>query len=149
MGDGFYDGLTAAPDHPGWQRWSVGPPESFNQYVLGPMLVRAEDERFARVRLTPRPHHTNVNDVLHGGLLLSFIDTAMFSAASVLSGRSQARGVTVDVQVQFLSPGRMQADLDAQIEITRETGRLLFMRGLLEQGDDKVASFTGLLRKLS
>ena len=149
MADGFYDGLAPAPDHPGWQQWSVGEPEGFNRYVLGPMLVRADSARFARVRLKPLTHHANVNEVLHGGLLLAFIDTAMFAAASILSGRSQARGVTVDLQVQFLAPGSIDHDLDAEIEITKETGRMLFMRGLLEQGDARIASFTGLLRKMS
>jgi acyl-coenzyme A thioesterase PaaI-like protein len=37
--------------------------------------------------------------------------------------------------------------LDAVVDVLRETGRLGFMRGLVVQEDDLVASFTGILRK--
>ena len=44
----------------------------------------------------------------------------------------------------------MTEPLEAQVEITRETGRFLFMRGLVVQGEnaeDNMASFTAIVKK--
>ena len=37
--------------------------------------------------------------------------------------------------------------LDAEVELLKETGRLLFMRGLVVQGETRVAAFSGTIRK--
>ena len=39
--------------------------------------------------------------------------------------------------------------MEARVELLRETGRLLFLRGLVVQGDAdaKVAAFSGTIRK--
>ncbi|WP_164843896.1 PaaI family thioesterase [Croceicoccus ponticola] len=126
----------------------MGDPGGFNQAVLGEMLARLDDDVTARVRLTPAPHHANLNGLIHGGALMAFIDTAMFAGATLLTGRAHQNGVTVDAQIQFLAPGKLDRPLDALVERTHETGRLLFIRGMLVQGEDRVASFTGLLRKI-
>jgi acyl-coenzyme A thioesterase PaaI-like protein len=58
--------------------------------------------------------------------------------------------VTVDLATQFISAGRLDRTLEARIELLRETGRLLFLRGLLvQEGEPVIASFTGTLRKVA
>ena len=37
--------------------------------------------------------------------------------------------------------------LDAEVDLLRETRRLIFMRGLVVQGDAKSAAFAGTVRK--
>lgn len=143
------DRYLDAPDHPGWQEWRVGTPEQFNRAVLGRMLIRTEDGK-VRVRLLePAERHSNLSGVFHGGVLMAFIDTAMFAGANMLAGKPEQRGVTVDMQTQFLAAGSLEKPLDAIVELTRETGKMFFTRGLLVQDDVTVCSFTGLLRKLS
>ncbi|GGD45899.1 PaaI family thioesterase [Croceicoccus pelagius] len=143
------DRFIAAPDHPGWQEWRIGEPGQFNRAVLGRMLIRTEDGK-ARVRLLePTEKLANVNGVFHGGALMAFIDTAMFGGANMLAGKPDQRGVTVDMQTQFLAPGVLEKPLDALVELTRETGRMIFTRGLLVQDDVTICSYTGLLRKIS
>ena len=63
--------------------------------------------------------------------------------------RGAAGAVTLDCQTQFLSRGTIDAPLDSVIETLRETGRLIFIRGLLEQGEVRVAAFSATLRKAS
>jgi hypothetical protein len=41
----------------------------------------------------------------------------------------------------------MEEPLDSVVEVLRETGRMVFMRGQVEQGEHLVASFSGLVRK--
>ena len=57
--------------------------------------------------------------------------------------------MTVDLTTQFIGKGDAALPLDAVVEVLRETRRLGFLRGLIVQGDEKVASFTGTVRKPS
>jgi acyl-coenzyme A thioesterase PaaI-like protein len=59
------------------------------------------------------------------------------------------RAVTLDLSTRFLSPGRIGVPLDAEVELLRETGRLIFLDGRVTQDGELVASFTGALRKAS
>lgn len=139
--------LYPAPEHPGWQEWRVGAPDQYNRTVLGSLLVRLDSSEIARIRLIPKRLHSNVSDAIHGGAILSLIDSAMFAGTTLLTGKDQAESVTVDLQAQFLSPGKLSQPLDVLVEVLRETGRMIYTRGVLVQEDDRVAAFTGLLRK--
>jgi hypothetical protein len=37
--------------------------------------------------------------------------------------------------------------LEAEVELLKETGRLLFMRGIVSQGESRIAAFSGTIRK--
>ena len=134
-----------SPDHPGWMTWALSDPTRFNS-LLGPFLLRMEGG-IARVRMTPRHEHSNLQDDLHGGALLAFIDVALFAASRGFEVIEAGTAVTLDLSVQFIGRGRVGEPLEAQIELLRETRRLLFLRGLVVQGEDKVASFSGTIRK--
>ena len=55
--------------------------------------------------------------------------------------------VTLDLSVQFIGAGKSGVVLEAEVELLRETRRLLFLRGLVVQGADKIAAFSGTIRK--
>ena len=56
--------------------------------------------------------------------------------------------MTLDLSTQFIGGGRIGEPLEAQVELLKETGRLLFLRGLVVQGEgDPIASFAGTIRK--
>jgi uncharacterized protein (TIGR00369 family) len=137
------------PDHPGWQEWRVPGEKRFNQAVLGLMLVRRDSDQQATVRIFPREMLVNLNDVVHGGAILALIDVAMFAGSSVLLGTNVARAVTVELTNHFLSPGDPARPLDAQVEVVRETGRMIFTRGRVVQEHDVVAAYSGILRKIA
>jgi acyl-coenzyme A thioesterase PaaI-like protein len=71
----------------------------------------------------------------------------MFIGARALGRGAGRAAVTLDCNVQFVGPADLDRPLDAIVEVTRETGRLLFLRGTVEQGDDMIASYVGILRK--
>lgn len=133
------------PDHPGWMRWGFTDPTRYNNF-LGPMLVRV-DGGVALVRMTPERRHSNLRDNVHGGALLGFIDVALFAAARAFGLITAGTAVTLDLSTQFIGGGRIGAPLEARVELLKETGRLLFMRGLVVQGEEKVSSFSGTIRK--
>ncbi len=133
------------PDAPGWKRWWLPDANRFNAF-LGPISVKVEDG-VARVRMRPEPHHSNLRGNVHGGLLLGFIDVALFAAARGFDVLSVSGAATVDLSTQFIAGADIAKPVEARIELLRETGRLLFLRGLIVQGDNKVASFSGTIRK--
>jgi acyl-coenzyme A thioesterase PaaI-like protein len=55
--------------------------------------------------------------------------------------------VTVELSTQFVDGGDPERPLDAIAEITRETGSLVFIRGTVEQEEDVIAGFSGIVRK--
>jgi uncharacterized protein (TIGR00369 family) len=125
--------------------WALSDPTRFNSF-LGPFLLKVEDG-VARVRMTPRHEHSNLQDNLHGGALLGFIDVALFAASRGFGLIEAGTAVTLDLSVQFIGGGPIGEPIEAQVELLRETGRLLFLRGLIVHGEEKVASFSGTIRK--
>ncbi len=139
-----------APDHPGWMTWQLSDPTRFNS-LFGPFLLRVEDE-LARVRMTPQHVHSNLSNIMHGGALLGFIDIALFAASRGFGLLEAGTAVTVDLSTQFLGGATVGTPVEAQVELLRETRRLLFLRGLVVQAgadgdEEKIVSFAATIRK--
>jgi acyl-coenzyme A thioesterase PaaI-like protein len=135
------------PDHPGWWTWAFEDETRFHA-VIGKLLVRADGPGRALCRMFPEERHANLGGMVHGGAILTFIDMALF-AGGRLAGANVIRAVTLDLNTRFLSRGRIGVPLDAEVELLRETKRLVFLAGKLVQEDELVASFSGALRKYS
>ncbi|SLJ87577.1 PaaI family thioesterase [Novosphingobium mathurense] len=138
------------PEHPGWHTWDMTDQERFNPVVMGKMLVRQEADRAARLRLlSTRTMHGNLHGNIHGAVILGLIDISLFATVNQVIGGNSASSVTLDLSTQFIGSGRIGEPLDAVCEIMKETGRLFFLRGNLEQGGELIASYMGTLRKPS
>lgn len=150
MSDGR-SGFISEPDeeNPGWLRWCIADPTLYNGAVLGKMIARAEGKSHCRVRIFPQQHHKNNGGHIHGGITLGLIDVALFATMQHLRGVDAARSVTVGLETQFIGAGDPAKPLDAVVEILRETRRLGFLRGLVEQEGALVASFSATIRKPS
>ena len=136
------------PDYPGWHTWELADPTRFNPVVMGKLLVRPEGERTARVRmLETETRHSNLHGAVHGAVTLSLIDIGMFAAVYTVLGINAAGSVTLDLNCQFISSGKVGQPLDLVAEIMKETGRLIFLRGTVEQEHGLVGSFMGTIRK--
>jgi uncharacterized protein (TIGR00369 family) len=138
------------PDNPGWTTWDIDDQSRFNPQVMGRMIVRAEGDNGARLRLVePKYLHANLHGALHGGVILALVDIAMFATLYIASGSDAAGSVTLDLNCQFIAPGELVKPVDVVSEVLRETRRLAFVRGIVEQDDTLVASYSGTLRKPS
>ncbi|WP_445191938.1 PaaI family thioesterase [Sphingomonas sp. Tas61C01] len=136
------------PDMLGWKRWQFRDPTRFNAFIE-PLHVRVEGE-IARVRMVPGHQHSNMRDAVHGGALLGFMDVALFAAARAFGCLSAGGAVTVDLSAQFIGAARIGVPIEARLELLRETGRLLFLRGLIvQEGEPTIASFGATVRKSS
>jgi acyl-coenzyme A thioesterase PaaI-like protein len=142
------------PENPGWLNWNMIDPTRYNGQVLGKMIVRLEGEGRvgrvkARIRMFPEHKHSNLLDTIHGGAILGFIDVALFSASRMFGLIDIGSAVTLDLSTKFIGAGKIGEPMDAETELLKETRRLIFLRGLVLQGETMVASYSGTLRKTS
>ncbi len=140
--------LEDDPDLPGWQRWGISDEGRYHGF-LGTLRARADGATLARVRMVPERRHSNALDSLHGGAMLGFIDQALFVGAKILGLVNAPAAVTLDLSTQFIGTSRIGEPIEAEVELLRETGRLLFLRGIVRQESDVLASFSATIRKPS
>ena len=115
---------------------------------MGKFIVRREGERAARLRLPEvEARHGNLMDGVHGGMILAMIDIALFAGIYKVLEIDPSGAVTVDVSCQFVGAGVLGTPLDAVVEVMKETGRLVFLRGTVEQEHGLVAGFQATVRK--
>ena len=136
-----------SPDHPGWSTFGVDDPSLFNPQVMGEMLVRPEGDRSCRLRMFPLRRHSNVLGSVHGGVILALIDIGLFCATRLLLEADAAGSVTLDLSTQFIGAGKLDRPLDTMAEVLRETRRLVFVRGTVEQDGELVAAYNATIRK--
>ena len=152
------------PANPGWLSWNLVDKTRFNGHAMGHIIVRREGDKGARVRMMPGRQHSNLHNNMHGGAILAIIDVALFGGAAVLIALASRPGEAVNTRTLVLDSaadlsagvldrvvvtGRLGEPLDVVTEVLKETKRMVFVRGLVEQDDHLVASFSGTLRKPS
>ena len=92
------------------------------------------------------PEHMNGGGFMHGGCLLTFADSALFTIARpAMEGQF---GVTVNLAGDFLDAARVGEFVEARGEITRAARSLVFVRGLVTADTRPVLSFTGIIKKV-
>jgi acyl-coenzyme A thioesterase PaaI-like protein len=140
----------------GWISWNLKDKDRFNAFIE-PLSVRSENPTWdgrpcARVRMLPERRHSNLGDNVHGAVSLALVDVALFAASHQFGSLEAGHSVTLDLSTQFVGAGRVGEPLDAIVELVRETGRLIFLRGLVVQGEGDehiVLTFAGTIRKAS
>ncbi len=150
------DHFTAEAQPDGWVSWNIQDQTRFNA-LIEPLFVRreadlADGRPTARLRMHPTRQHSNLGNAVHGGITLALIDIALFAGAHQFGMLEAGFSVTLDLSTHFVGAGRIDQPLDAVVELVRETGRMLFLRGLVVQGEGDrhiVASFSGTIRKPS
>jgi acyl-coenzyme A thioesterase PaaI-like protein len=155
MPDPFADSIfdhSPIADDPGWLNWNLHDSGRFNALLGDLAIYPAQDGKPALVRMIPEHRHTNLQDNLHGGATLAFLDIALFAGCRALDIDLGPAPVTLDVQCQFTGAGKAGMALIAEVECVRETFRMVFLRGLMRQqpagkDDIVIASFTGLIKK--
>ena len=160
MNDGIEEprrySFSAEDEGDGWLSWNLKDASRFNAFIE-PLSVRVEPDTpdgrpCARVRMIPERKHSNLGDNVHGAVSLALVDIALFAASHQFGSLDAGHSVTLDLSTQFVGAGRLGEPLDAVVELVRETGRLIFLRGLVVQGEGDahiVLSFSGTIRKAS
>jgi acyl-coenzyme A thioesterase PaaI-like protein len=142
----FEDGPD--PGNPGWHHWNLKDQTLFNGAVMGKLITRVDEDGKAQLRMFPERRHFNLQGVIHGAITLSLIDIALFVTMHRIGTGNAGPSVTLELSTQFVGTGDGERPLDAVTEIVRETGKPVFIRGMVVQDEDTVASFSGIVRKM-
>lgn len=134
------------PENPGWHHWNLKDETLFNGAVMGKLITRKEGDK-CRLRMFPERKHQNLQGVIHGAVTLGLIDISLFTTMHVVGSGNAGPSVTLELSTQFIGAGDPARPLDAVTEIIRETGKLVFVRGEVVQDDDRVAAYSGIIRK--
>lgn len=125
----------------GWRTWSRDTFESHN----GPFWHKIEDDGRVRCAFRAETKHLNGLKHVHGGCYMTFADYCLFAFASpVLQGPA----VTVTFASEFLNAAYEGELVEAEGEVTRAGGSLIFVRGLLKSGERPLFSFSGTIKRV-
>ncbi|MBL4907888.1 MAG: PaaI family thioesterase, partial [Sneathiella sp.] len=83
----------------------------------------------------PDERHLNGVNYVHGGMLMSFADSAL---ARAINHQHKIRCVTIKMNSEFLSPVRAGDWVEAHMEVVRKTRSIAFVRGELKVGQKTV-----------
>ena len=106
----------------------------FNKYV-GPLwrLRDAEDGAVKRFAFVAAEHHMNSAGTVHGGMLMSFMDTSMSRTSRLISG---AKGTsTVSLACDFVTAGKLGDVIESRVRVTRRTRTIVFLSCELVSGN--------------
>src|SRR4051812_14470417 len=116
-------------------RWRVSIPPGFRELTEaigfaaanGPWFEKVEDGRLIR-GFRPGPQHANAHGIVHGGMLATFLDSAMGSAVFHVL---QRRCVTLRLSIDYLMPARLGDWLEAEAEVVGHDAQVAQVRGRL------------------
>lgn len=116
---------------------------------IGPLsYCRLGDGRVG-IRATETAHGGNVFGALHGGYLAGLAEKCFFLPLYVNRRVPKGGIVVIEYSVKFLGPGIVGEQIDGEIELLKETGKLGFVRGTLSQAGEIKMSFEGTVRKVA
>lgn len=124
------------------QGWTHDPSDGFLELVGGIWHRELDGQR--QFGFLARPIHANRNGVVHGGMLMTFVDRAFGMSARMASGAERA--ATVNLNNQFMSPMEIGSFATITPRVAQLTRRLAFMEGSVMCGDVPILSAQGIWR---
>ena len=85
--------------------------------------------------------HGNINQVIHGGMLMTFADSFMGQAVFETAPR---RCATISFNVEFVAGIRPPAWIEGRARVIRVTQSLVFMRGEVTSGGQILMTASGI-----
>ncbi len=110
---------------------------------VGPLYEKRFDGG-AVVGFYAEQQHVNPAGMVHGGMLSTVIDVTLAFNAGIVCGNKFF--VTMGLECQFLTAGRLGDWIEARGEVTRMTGSTAFTRGEIVRGDDILLTASGIMR---
>lgn len=129
----------------GYQTWELGH-DPFEDFV-GPFYFKEEGEE-RRCAFIADERHVNGGGFMHGGMLMTFADFALFVFARTTLVQEGIHAVTVSFNSDFLSPVHPGDFVEATGEVVHETRGMIFIRGIVFVGERTVLRFSGVIKKI-
>jgi uncharacterized protein (TIGR00369 family) len=140
--DAFMSISTEQLIEDGYKTWKHADPF---EDMIGPFYFKKFDDGTKQAAFVAEERHLNGAGMLHGGLLMSFADFALFV---ISQDHVEAMAVTVGFNSEFISAGPAGSLVEARGEVTKATGSLVFVRGEIFSGDNTIMTFSGIIKKI-
>ncbi len=127
----------------GWSRFTWHN-EGFPEHV-GPFWAKREGEGRA-YGLLVEAHHGNAHGIVHGGMLVTFLDQVLGVTCWEAAQREPV--VTIQLNTHFVSGAKRGEFLTARGEAVRATRSMVFVRGQITVGERVVATADGVWKRL-
>lgn len=134
--------LVTEGEFAGWRVWQS---DAFEQRA-GPFYEKTDPQGRGIVAFRAEQQHMNGGGFMHGGCLLTFADSAIFTFARPALGNSF--GVTMSLAGDFLDSARVGELIEATGEVTRAGHQTIFVRGVATADGRPVLSFTAIIKKV-
>ena len=134
----------ASPYDPLADGWKVLPERGFPQ-VVGTFWSKKFEDGY-RFGFIAEPRHANVGGVVHGGMLMTFMDDLL--GASVWFAVKQKPVSTIQLNNRFISPARPGDFVTMTPKVERVTKSVVFVSGELRVGDRLVMASDGVWKIL-
>ena len=150
------DGLAAEPQRFGLQQVTAGawagwynyqPSDAFEDHT-GPFYCKPDSagvDAGVVCGFLPEVKNCNAGGNVHGGAVMTFADYALFMIAGGMD--AAVHGVTVTCNVEFVDSAEPGKLLTARGEVVRAGFSMVFVRGIISDGDRPVTVFSGTLKK--
>ena len=83
----------------------------------------------------------NTGGIAHGGFIATIADTGMGNAAHIAAGNK--RCVTINLDIKFISAGKLNEKLVGKVKILKRTKTLVFINSEIFGAEKIVASASG------
>jgi uncharacterized protein (TIGR00369 family) len=135
--------MTADPAGEGWKEFrSTG---GFERHV-GPLWAKVIEPGRLSFAFRAGAQHSNPHGVVHGGMLVTFIDQVLGALAWYVAGKKPS--VTLTLNSDFVSPARVGDWIEGRGKVVRNGRSLIFLRGEAMVGERVVLSATGIWKVL-
>jgi uncharacterized protein (TIGR00369 family) len=128
----------------GWYHYE--PADAFEDYT-GPFHCRPDADGSLVCGFMPEPKNCNAGGNIHGGSLMTFADYALFMIAGGMD--SAVHGVTVTCNCEFVGAAEAGNLLTARGEVVRAGFSMIFVRGLISDGERPVMAFSGTIKRIA
>lgn len=128
-----------------WAGWSTWQSDAFEQRS-GPFYEKIDEDGRAVSAFRAEPRHMNGAGFMHGGCLMTFADSALFSIAR--DAMDGGHGVTLSLTGDFLDPAQVGQLIEARGEVVRAGGKTIFTQGIVTADGTPVLRFNGIIRKI-
>ena len=114
---------------------------------LGGLSFKKNDDNNYEFSGKIQDMHLNTGGIAHGGYLATIADAGMGTAAHMIA--SGKRCVTINLEIKFLSAGKLGDDLTGKVQILKKTKTLIFVNCIISNSKEIVSSASGTWKILS
>lgn len=115
--------------------------------LIGQLQFRTNDAGDHISAFMAERKHCNGGDFLHGGMLMSFVDYALFIIAR--DELEEEHAVTLSCSCEFIATAGVGELIEAKGKVVRSTrSGLIFLTGEVFTGDKVLLTFSSIIKKV-